>query len=293
MSRRRAVCSTRWGLASAGQRRRALGRRATPTASFVGLSLLACVLCVCAWSVPAPAQPRPSLELGVHEGVPWPIIAAPVWPPPRAPRASAPPPAPVTRGAQRVLEVLEGVERGLRDTRYQHATSVRERDGVYRWDCSGMAAWVLRRAAPLAMRRITRERPVARDFVRAIASAPTERAAAGWQRIERVADAMPGDVFAWQRPRGFPSQNTGHVGFVVDRPLAVPGLEGGYAVRIADATSVGHQDDTRAALPEGGYGRGTLVFLTDAAGRGTSYGWFGTASEGYVVTPIVLGRVSR
>jgi MYXO-CTERM domain-containing protein len=31
-------------------------------------------------------------------------------------------------------------------------------------------------------------------------------------------------VFAWRRPRGLPSQNTGHVGIVLDRPLPVPGL---------------------------------------------------------------------
>ncbi|GAB4215937.1 MAG: hypothetical protein OHK0013_41920 [Sandaracinaceae bacterium] len=236
---------------------------------------------------------RPTFEVGVYEGVPWPIIPSPVWPPPPAPRASAPPPPAETRAAARILEVLDAVQRTMRETRYQHATVVREREGVYLWDCSGMAAWVLRRAAPVAMRQITRPRPVARDFVRAIERAPAERAAAGWQRIERLADARPGDLFAWRRPRGFPSRNTGHVGFVVDRPLPVQGMPGAYAVRVADATSFGHQDDTRADDEDGGFGFGTLVFLTDEAGRGTSYGWLGTQSEGYVVTPIVIGRVSR
>jgi hypothetical protein len=236
---------------------------------------------------------RPRLEIGTYEGVPWPIIPSPVWPPPPAPRASEAPPAAPTRGGQRVLEVLAGVRSSLRDTSYQHASVIREREGIYRWDCSGMAAWVLRRAAPLAMRRITRERPVARDFASAIEHAPTERAAAGWQRIDRLAHAMPGDVFAWRRPRGFPSRNTGHVGFVMDRPLPVPGMPGAFAVRVADATSLAHQDDTREGDEDGGFGIGTLVFLVDRDARGQSYGWFGTTSEAYVVTPIVIGRVSR
>ncbi|MFN7701635.1 MAG: hypothetical protein ACK5U8_27325 [Deltaproteobacteria bacterium] len=261
---------------------------------LVGLATLAAsVLPTPAALATVLAQARPRFEVGMHEGVPWPIVAAPVWPLPAAVRPSEPAPAPETAAARRVLEVLGEVQRGLRETSYQHATVVRAREGVYHWDCSGMAAWVLRRAAPVAMRRITRPRPVARDFVRAIEAAPTGRGSGGWQRIDALSAARPGDLFAWRRPRGFPSRNTGHVGFVMDRPLPVPGMPGAYAVRVADATSLAHQDDTREDDEDGGFGVGTLVFLTDAAGRGTSYGWFGTASEGYVVTPIVIGRVSR
>jgi hypothetical protein len=273
--------------------------------SFAGLpvALALAVLAGIATGAPATARgqglagrsgpPRPTFEVGVYEGVPWPIIPAPVWPLPPMPHATEPAPPAQTRAGRAILELLATVQRSMRETRYQHQTVVRERDGVYLWDCSGMAAWVLRRAAPVAMRRITRARPVARDFVRAIEQAPTERAVAGWQRIERLADARPGDLFAWRRPRGFPSRNTGHVGFVVDRPLPVVGMPGAYAARVADATSLGHQDDTRADDADGGFGLGTLVFLTDEVGRGVGYGWLGTQSQGYVVTPIVIGRVSR
>lgn len=243
------------------------------------------------------AEPPPQLELGTYEGVPWPIIAAPVWPPPRRP-ASTTAPAPATEAGGRVLATLASVARSLRTTRYQHTTRVRESEGLYAWDCSGMAAWVLRRAAPAALRQITRPRPVARDFVSAIEHAPTGTPRGGWQRVERLEDALPGDVFAWRRPRGFPSRNTGHVGFVLQRPTRVPGLVGdgftsAWAVLVADATSLPHQDDSRPEGSEGGYGTGTLVFFTDAEGRGSHYGWHGTASQGYVVTPIVVGRVSR
>ena len=48
--------------------------------------------------------------------------------------------APASRGGTRVLETLGRVRSGLRSTRYQHNTVVRERDGLFAWDCSGMAA---------------------------------------------------------------------------------------------------------------------------------------------------------
>ena len=252
---------------------------------------------VCLLVVPAAAETRRRervLELGIHEGVPWPVINAPIdGPLPDAPTTSAPPPAAPTRAGARVLATLEAIRGSVRESTYQAATEVRVADGSYHWDCSGMAAWILRRAAPLALRSLASSRPVARDFVAAIERAPATRAKQGWQRIARIADVLPGDVFAWRRPRGLPSKNTGHVGFVVDRPLPVEGIPGAWAVRIADSTSSGHQDDSRQADPDGGFGIGTLVFLTDERGRGTAYGWSGTRSEWYIVTPIVFGRVSR
>lgn len=240
----------------------------------------------------APAVAR-DFEVGVYEGVPWPIVPPPFtgfYPP--APRFGEPPPAP-TRAGERVMGLVTQIRSTLRASAYSHTTRVRPRDGRYDWDCSGMAAWILQQAAPLAMRRITRERPVARDFVQQIESAPVGRARAGWQRLERIDEAMPGDLFAWRRPRGFPSHNTGHVGFVLDRPARVPAIPGGWAVRVADSSSYVHQDDTRSGDADGGFGIGTIVFLADESGHGTHYGWYGTVSEGYVVTPIVFGRVTR
>jgi hypothetical protein len=247
------------------------------------------VVALLAASAPAQAE----LEVGVYEGVPWPIVPPPFALPVPPPRPFGPPPPPATRAGARVLGTLEGIQVGLRQTRYQHMTVVRERDGVFLWDCSGMAAWILRRAAPGAMNAISRERPVARDFVSAIERAPIGRSRGGWQRLARIDEALPGDVFAWRRPRGFPSTNTGHVGFVLDRPLPVPGVPNAYAVRVADSTSWGHQEDTRPDDGTGGFGVGTLVFLTDGSGHGTHYGWYGTMSEGYVITPIHFGRVTR
>jgi hypothetical protein len=231
-------------------------------------------------------------EIPMHEGVPWPIILVPIdGPLPPRPVPAEPAPASPTKSGARVLETIGAIATSMRESKYEHSTRVRAKDGIYNWDCSGMAAWILRRAAPAAFRTLDSSRPVARDFATAIERAPTKRAKNGWQRISSIADVMPGDVFAWRRPRGLPSKNTGHVGFVLDRPLPVPGLPGGWAVKIADSTSSFHQDDSRSADPDGGFGIGTLVFLTDEQGRATSYGWAGTLSEWYIVTPVVFGRL--
>lgn len=241
-----------------------------------------------------PVRSERSLELGVHEGVPWPIVNAPIdGPLPDAPADGASPPAAATRAGQKVIATLDTVASTLRESKYQARTRVRTSEGIYDWDCSGMAAWILRRAAPVALEHLASARPVARDFAAAIERAPTARARNGWQRIASVADVLPGDVFAWRRPRGMPSKNTGHVGFVVDRPRPVPEIPGAWAVRITDSTRGGHQDDTRIGDADGGYGTGTLVFLTDDQGRATHYGWSGTYSEWYVVAPVWFGRVHR
>lgn len=202
---------------------------------------------------------------------------------PRPRRLSAP---------ERVMAVLQRVERQLKTTAYVPVLKVDERQGLYQFDCSAMAGWVLRQAAPRARATVKAGRPAARDFARAIAAAPTDRPRRGWLRVERIADAQPGDVLAWKRPPWFPSRNTGHVAFVVAAPVAVPG---GVLVRIADATSLGHQDDSRGE--GGGFGLGTLAVTTDpSSGVGTGYGWFGQASldAGYIVaTQVVIGRVAR
>jgi len=227
---------------------------------------------------------------------PWPEAWPIELPPIRGPLPPAPPPAPrlapETDAAHRVIEVIEGIRDNLQRTRYQHHRVVREREGTYYWDCSLMAYWVLQRAAPRSVRHLREtRRPLAEHFVRAIERAPTDRRRRGWRRIAHIEQVRPGDVFAWRRPRGFPSRNTGHVGFVVGAPRPVPEIPGAYAVRVADATRSLHQDDSRSWPGDGGFGIGTLVFLTDGEGRGTHYGWGGTYSSGYVVTPILFGRV--
>jgi hypothetical protein len=76
-------------------------------------------------------------------------------------------------------------------------------------------------------------------------------------------------------------------------PVAVPGWPQAWAVRVLDATRLPHQDDTRAMGGEGGFGYGTMLFVTDDVGEVLSYGWFGTQSSGLMPTHVVFGRLSR
>ncbi len=216
------------------------------------------------------------------------VEEAPVEPTPVEPA-----PEPATRAARKILALKDKIYANLTVTRYQHRTYVRRREGVYLWDCSAMVAWFLKRAAPVAHGAIERPRPVARDYYRTIKRASTKRARDGWRRLPHIEDARPGDLFAWIRPPNFPSKNTGHVGFILEPAKRYPAIPDAYTVRILDATSLPHGDDTREFDEGGGIGEGTLLFLTDGEGRGTAYGWFGADSKGVIATDIVFGRVNR
>jgi hypothetical protein len=207
----------------------------------------------------------------------------------------APPDAePATVASARLLALLESVEATMVDTAYQHRTTVKRREGVFRWDCSGMMTWLLARAAPRAREGLDRERPVAATYYHAIARAPTRGSRGAWRRIADVRELRPGDVFAWLRPPDWPrGGNTGHVGVVVEAPEPAPDVEGAWTVRVADASRYTHQGDTRDPDGDGGLGRGTILFVADAEGAPIAYGWRGTDTRFVHETSIVLGRVVR
>lgn len=220
--------------------------------------------------------------------------------PAEAEAAEAPEPAepdprmePATRPARKVLELQASVRESLTHTAYRHKTVIRRSEGVYVWDCSAMMGWFLRKTAPVARKAMNKGRPVARDYYRQIARSPTRRPKQGWQRLRHIEDVRPGDVFAWIRPPGFPSRNTGHTGFALAPAEPVPEIPGAYTLRILDATSLPHDRDTRDPQGEGGIGEGTILFLVDGDGRGIAYGWYGRRSRGVIATDIVFGRISR
>lgn len=209
--------------------------------------------------------------------------------------------APLAAGAARdrsaaVAGAIQTIAHGLTSTKYQHRISVDARKGIYRWDCSIMAAWILDRTAPAARRAIGVDKPLARDFYRTIERAPTERPARGWQRLADVTALEPGDLFAWLKPEMFKERaNTGHVGFAVGKPWRHPRFADVWLVRIADATTELHGDDSRPRGGDGGFGTATIAFLVDAAGSPRAYGWYGEAQDPatYVPTAVVFGRVWR
>jgi hypothetical protein len=198
--------------------------------------------------------------------------------------------------ADAVVSTLSGIEHGLTSTKYQHRIAVDTHKGIYRWDCSIMAAWILERTAPAARRAIGVDKPLARDFHRTIQRARTDRPDRGWQRLTDVTMLAPGDLFAWLKPEMFKQRaNTGHVGFAIGKPWRHPRFNDVWLVRIADATTELHGADSRPVGGEGGFGTATIAFLVDATGAPRAYGWYGEAQppETFVATDIVLGRVFR
>jgi hypothetical protein len=202
---------------------------------------------------------------------------------------------PRSRAGDRVIALIGTIEQTLRETAYAHTTRVDAKRGTYIFDCSGMASWVLRRAARRAHAAVLHQssggRPLARDFYWSIKRTPIGRDGYGWQRVARVNEAMPGDVIAWLKPAILRSPNTGHVAFVVEPPVPVPDLPNGYLLRIADASSYQHQDDSRAESGRTGYGTGTILVLADPnTGEPSAYGWFGLQSRWVLESKIAIGR---
>jgi hypothetical protein len=194
-----------------------------------------------------------------------------------------------------VASEIGAIERGVKATKYEHRLRVDPRKGVYNWDCSIMAAWVLERTAPEAHRALG-AKPLARDFYRIIDKAPADRPRRGWQRVVDVALVAPGDVFAWLKPPMFKQRaNTGHVGFAVGKPWRHPRHAGVWLLRIADATRELHGSDSRPTGGEGGFGTATIAFLVDSSGSPVAYGWYGELQDPttYVPTQIAFGRVFR
>lgn len=212
---------------------------------------------------------------------------------PRNVRAAQPAVAPSPVAAE-----IERIRRNVRSTRYVHATRVDERAGRYDFDCSAMASLVLSHAAPRAhatvLRHNGRGRPVASDFHDVITASPVDHPRDGWLRITRMQDLRPGDVIAWRRPPTVVSRNTGHVAFVQEAPRRLDPEGRRWLVRIADATSIPHGNDTRPRQHPSGFGYGTLTLFVETRGADpTAYGWYGLNTRIDFRTHIALGRAVR
>lgn len=201
------------------------------------------------------------------------------------------PGAPATRATHKLLELAQTIDRTRTDVVYSHGTRVRQKEGVYHFDCSGMLNWMLKRVSKRALETLDRERPVAATYVRTILAAPTSRGRDGWQNVADIEDVEPGDLFAWKRPSNWPrGGNTGHAGIVVAKPAKLAHIEGAYLVRVIDSTRYKHQDDSRAP-DETGFGMGTILFMTDGDRRPIGYAWAGARSSGFYRTDVAFGRI--
>jgi len=180
-------------------------------------------------------------------------------------------------GPDAILDTLSQIEATLKESSYTHATRVDVKAGRYEFDCSGMAAWVLQRSSPKAhaavVYRAKSGRPLARDYYETIAKTRPDKPRYGWSRVSRVADAAPGDVIAWLRPKEIRSANTGHVAFIVSAPEPVAAVPHAYLLRIADASRYQHDRDSRTDSERTGFGQGTILVVADPeSGAPVAYG---------------------
>ncbi len=205
------------------------------------------------------------------------------------PSASPADDAPATTAAARVIETVDAIEARLRTTRYQARTRVDLEAGDFRWDCSGMVGWIVRRTAPRAFDGLGRRRPVAADFYRVASRAPVDTSRRGWRRVGHVRDARPGDVAAWRTPRRFGA--TGHVVILLESPRPSVLHPRRWIARIADSTRIPHWADSRRSAA-GGFGTGVMSFEADAEGRVVAWGWLGPGGP-HFRGDVAIGRVVR
>jgi hypothetical protein len=198
---------------------------------------------------------------------------------------------PANAAAKSVNDEAQRILKSIKSTEYKHTTAIDEAKGQYYCDCSGFVGYVLNqtvakdnpKGGPLGNGK---KRPLAMDYEKTFAKAPTKAdGTSGWQKVERVVDARPGDVIAWRHDEPKPG-NTGHVVIVAQVPVVEE--DGMVRVVIIDSTTKPHVDDTRKAGTSG-IGRCTMWFTVDDEGRpkGTVRG---ARTAEPKVEPISIGR---
>jgi hypothetical protein len=202
--------------------------------------------------------------------------------------------SPVNQAAQQGLNALtlreaQQMLATFPNSSYNHKTHIDAQQGICEVDCSGFVATVLGKVSPGHLEAIPkptrRKRPLAEDFYAAFVKAASGELP-GWQAVS-IENAQPADVLAWWKPEHQKGENTGHVMFIAEKPVAE--RAGQWRVRILDSTMSPHANDTR---PQGktGLGSGTIWLDTNAAGQILGYHWKsprGKLNE----FPVAIGRV--
>jgi hypothetical protein len=185
------------------------------------------------------------------------------------------------RAAQVLVQTVQPDE-----TSYRHKDSVvhwKGEDGapvsVCQTDCSGFVDALLKHSYGYDRKSFEKwfsvPRPTAADYHDAIAKRH------GFQRIERLRDAHPGDILAVKYPAG--SANTGHIMLVAAPPRRLkpspPLVDGAeqWEVAVIDCSHSGHgTTDTRhlaGGKSRAGLGQGTLRVYTAPSGAVAGYTW--------------------
>ncbi|HVH44215.1 MAG TPA: hypothetical protein VM925_17810 [Labilithrix sp.] len=205
------------------------------------------------------------------------------------------PPVPPVRSVRLEEEARRELEL-RRSGGYRHRTKIDESVGHFELDCSGFLGYALRGVAPEAFEEIvafSRPRPVARsyhDFFLTRGNGGSEH----WQRVQRAADLVPGDVLAWLEPEEKTSTSTGHVAIVDAVPFPGP-RDGELTVVVIDSARSGHGvTDGRSLGREGasdGLGRGPVVLVVGEDGRPRGFRWSSDPKSRRFDVSVAMGRL--
>lgn len=191
----------------------------------------------------------------------------------------------------------------MKTTIYQHKTEVDREAGSYKYDCVHFVSYAMRETAPQAWETILREMQIAKGripgptsyqkFFARLLEAPQ----AGWEPVRRAAELRPGDVVSWQYKT---ARASGHAVIIAGLPQQA--ADGSWKVKVYDATSTPHAEDSRPDDPRAqvyditgrrsGLGHGVMAFSVDTTtGALTGYRW--TPKGKIILCPIGAGRPLR
>jgi hypothetical protein len=197
----------------------------------------------------------------------------------------------------RIAERAANIVATLVETRYQYDEAIDAEAGIYDCDCNSFVGFILADLAPLHYDLVPceagRPRPRAFEYHDFFVSLPPD-ASEGWERIERLVDARPGDIIAWRFPTLEADHDTGHVMIVA---AAAIDLDGGIlSVRVHDSADQAHFDDTRGPCAgpwPAGVGTGSIRFTVDDDGKPLAFLFAPPATAAFATLPIAIGRATR
>ncbi len=194
----------------------------------------------------------------------------------------------------------------LKESYYEHTTTVDEINGIYKLDCSSFVGYILRYALnahylPINAAKIMGvTRPLAADFYTFFNSCPTTENPYGWMKISYLRNALPGDIIAWKYADET-KDNTGHVVIIsgittkFTESVTVNNIKyWEYKVRVIDSSSGTHYQDSRdlaSNVTHEGVGVGDMYFGVNQAGEIKYWKW-NSRSDTPQFDYIAIGRAT-
>ena len=198
-----------------------------------------------------------------------------------------------TRGADNRENLADAAQRllsDMRETHYQHKTTIDRAAGAYDMDCSGLVDYLLKRIAPEKFRQLPVEpghaRPRAAMYFQFL-DRLREQPLPGWEAVHQLGYAERGDIIAWELQASTQEPgDTGHVVIVAAAPVMK--TKNLYGVEVYDSSGIHHDDDSR---PEhtSGVGKGVITFRVNESGEPIAFQFNSHAH--FHTEPIAIGRL--